>query len=141
MSKENRFERAACCTTDVQEACQIGYAAGYEAAKHEDDCKDCFGAAADMMNGRYVNQREVLEAAIAKYGIDMQLNVAIEEMSELTKEICKFKRGVVHPDTIAEEMADVEIMIEQMNMIFDNAHEVAEIRDKKIRRLAERLKE
>ena len=36
--------------------------------------------------------REVLEKAIFKFGHDMQHDVAIEEMAELTKEIVKWKR-------------------------------------------------
>ena len=35
------------------------------------------------------NDRAVLKQAIETYGAEAQLNVAIEEFSELTKEICK----------------------------------------------------
>lgn len=36
----------------------------------------------------------------------MQLNIAIEEFAELTKEICKHKRGADNTESIVEEIAD-----------------------------------
>ena len=74
--------------------------------------------------------------AIAKFGIDSQLNVAVEEMSELTKEICKNNRGFKNVNHIAEEIADVEIMLEQLKLIFDCEEAVEDWKDKKIARLA-----
>ena len=59
-----------------------------------------------------------LERAIEIYGKDMQLNVAVEELSELIKEICKNKRGRDNRDNIIEEMADCYIMLEQISIIF-----------------------
>lgn len=60
----------------------------------------------------------ILERAIETYGKDMQLNVAIEEFSELIKEICKHKRGEDNLDNIIEEMADCYIMMQQLEIIF-----------------------
>ena len=59
-----------------------------------------------------------IEKAIATYGVDMQLTVAVEECSELIKEICKLKRGNNNIDGITEEMADCYIMLEQLGVIF-----------------------
>lgn len=81
-----------------------------------------------------------LEKAIETYGKDMQLNVAIEEFSELIKEICKHKRGEDNLDNIIEEMADCYIMMEQIEIIFDISY--SQISDKiyeKQARLAKRL--
>lgn len=61
----------------------------------------------------------VFAKAIELFGKDMQLNVAIEELSELAKEICKNKRGRDNRDAIIEEMADCYIMLEQMIIMFD----------------------
>lgn len=47
---------------------------------------------------------------------DKQLIVAIEELSELQKEFCKALRGQDNIKNIIEEMADVEIMLEQMKI-------------------------
>ena len=65
-----------------------------------------------------MNNLEILKKAINTYGINSQLDMAVEEMSELTKEICKKKRGKDNHSEIMEEMADVYIMLEQLKMIF-----------------------
>ena len=84
----------------------------------------------------------ILEKAIATYGKDMQLNVAIEEFSELTKEICKHKRGADNPASIIEEMADCYIMLEEMQIIFGLSGEtVADEIIRKVDRLEKRLEE
>ena len=82
---------------------------------------------------------EVLKRAIATWGPDLQLNVAIEELSELTKEICKHKRGADNVDHISEEMADVEIMLEQMKIIFNNRKSVERHKYEKLIRLEQRV--
>ena len=56
--------------------------------------------------------------AVNHFGVDSQLIVAIEEMAELTKELTKYKRGLGTTAGIAEELADVEIMLEQLRYIF-----------------------
>lgn len=78
---------------------------------------------------------------INTYGKESQCNVAIEEMSELTKEICKNFRGRPNTDSIAEEIADVKIMLMQLELIFNCTDKVIEWQDYKLRRLEERLKE
>lgn len=56
---------------------------------------------------------------IEKYG-EKQLVVAIEELSELQKEICKYLRdGKIEKKNIVEEIADVQIMIDQLIVYFD----------------------
>lgn len=81
-----------------------------------------------------------LKKAIETYGAEAQLNVAIEELSELIKEICKHKRGADNVVAIIEEMADVYIMLEQMRMIFDIQNlAINDVVDKKITRLEKRL--
>lgn len=82
----------------------------------------------------------ILRQAIDYYGCDMQLNVAVEEFAELTKEICKHKRGADNTPQIIEEMADCYIMLQQMKMMYslDNAVIDAEI-NRKIERLGQRM--
>lgn len=85
---------------------------------------------------------KTLEKALETYGKDMQLNVAIEELSELIKEICKSKRGADNRDNIIEEMADCQIMISQIQIIFDiGANEIADKVIEKLDRLEKRLAE
>ena len=82
----------------------------------------------------------LLETAIKTYGKDMQLNVAIEEFSELIKEICKNKRGRENLDSIIEEMADCYIMLEQLVLIFGIENdEINRVISEKLDRLAVRL--
>lgn len=83
-----------------------------------------------------------IERAIEAYGKDMQLNVAIEELSELIKEICKNKRGNNNRENIIEEMADCFIMLEQVAIIFDiSNHDINEVISNKLDRLEKRLAE
>lgn len=94
----------------------------------------------------YAERKYVYTHAIEKYGIKPQMLMVIEEMSELTKAICKFFRvpGYLEPDadiidSIAEEAADVTIMLEQLCMILGIGDSVDGNIDMKVKRLAERL--
>lgn len=60
-----------------------------------------------------------------RYGLPVQLIQLIQEMAELTKEITKriFSSGMDDlwiPEAMVEEVVDVEIMIEQMRIIYGN---------------------
>ena len=59
-----------------------------------------------------------LKRVIKTFGEEAQMIVALEELSELQKEITKHLRGKGDPRSIAEEIADVEIMLEQLKLIF-----------------------
>lgn len=80
----------------------------------------------------------VLETAIKHFGISAQVDVAIEEMAELTQTLIHDRRG--RPANIAEEIADVIIMLQQLEMCYNIPHEkVRETIDTKIMRLAMKL--
>lgn len=87
----------------------------------------------------YINETEVLQRALDTYGSVLQIVMVFEEMSELQKELCKYLRGRGSFEHIAEEIADVEIMIEQMKMLFCCADDVHKVRRRKVERLKERL--
>ena len=80
----------------------------------------------------------IYKLALKKWGNNSQIMMAIEEMSELTKELSKSYRGKCNADQVREEMADVEIMLTQLKMIFGD---IRFIKDKKLVRLAKTLKE
>ena len=103
--------------------------------------------------------KEILQKAIDTYGDDSQMDMCIEEMSELTKALLKFRRlenkkstvksidyaeyisEKIHTaSNVAEEIADVKIMLVQMEMIFGCSEEVNNQIEFKIKRLKERLK-
>ena len=78
--------------------------------------------------------------ALLRYGEENQLVVAIEEMSELQKELTKLLRGTGNAGRIAEETADVLICMEQI-MYFLGIREMVDIQmDRKVMRLEDRLK-
>ena len=80
--------------------------------------------------------------AIKEYGKVEQLGVLIEELSELQKEVCKLVfRGAGNMNRVAEEAADVEIMLEQLVVMFPELKgAIAEHKNRKVLRLAERLR-
>ena len=86
-----------------------------------------------------MTRTEVYQLAINTYGNKNQQAMMIEEMSELTKAISKYWRnpGEEEYTNVLEEMADVEIMLEQMKMIFGKTDEFVW---QKTGRLAKRLK-
>lgn len=84
---------------------------------------------------------DLYAAAVKKYGKLSQLIMCMEEMAELTKEISKSIRGVDNSSAISEEIADVEIMLEQLRVIYHNRSEIDTIKANKLRRLAYRLEE
>ena len=87
----------------------------------------------------YPERKRVYEEAIDRWGIPAQIQMVIEEMSELTKELCKNFRGANNLDKIADECADVTIMLEQLRLIFNLNEEVCRHMDQKVVRLKERL--
>ncbi len=79
----------------------------------------------------------IFKTAIKAFGSEAQEKVAIEECAELIQAILHKQRGRVH--NVPEEIADVEIMLEQLKIINNCATEVADIRRHKIERLFDRL--
>ena len=63
-------------------------------------------------------EASILEGAIKKFGYRPQVIVAIEELAELQKELTKWLRGKCNPACLLEEMADVSIMLNQLQLIF-----------------------
>lgn len=88
---------------------------------------------------------EVLQQAIDIYGSRAQEEMAIEEMSELTKAIVKRHRAKDKEaydramQNISEEMADVIIMLTQLLMFYRNRKAVQKAVEEKVKRLAGRL--
>jgi len=79
----------------------------------------------------------IYKQAIETYGPKAQMNMAVEEMSELTKEILKNQRGYANREHIIEELVDVYITLEQLVIIFKiSQREMQIVRDRKLERLA-----
>ena len=76
--------------------------------------------------GEMTQEREarILEGAIEKWGIRMQVVVAIEELSELIKELTKYLRfGSCDRLDMHDGLADVSIMLNQLELIFGDPTE------------------
>ena len=85
---------------------------------------------------------EIMRSAIRKNGKAMQTVVAIEEMSELQKELTKFIRGKGNRDNLIEEVADVLVMITQIQIMYHIPDdEVERIMHLKLNRLKERMEQ
>lgn len=102
-------------------------------------CPKC-GAKMDEEKGEQT-MTDVLRKAIEIFGSEAQCKMAIEEMSELTKEICKHFRGKNNTSAIAEEIADVFIMLWQLKVIFDCGDMVSDWERIKLIRLERKIKE
>ena len=88
----------------------------------------------------YEQRLQTYTNALIRFGKANQLIVALEELSEAQKEICKVMRGQTSLDHLAEEIADATIMLEQVREIFSINDLVCEKMDKKIIRLDSKLR-
>lgn len=81
---------------------------------------------------------EIFTEALQRWGAPAQIEMAIEEMAELTLELQHDKRGRSSHENIASEVADVEIMMGQLRVLLgDDLVEGA--RTLKLARLEQRL--
>lgn len=78
---------------------------------------------------------------INHYGTLNQKLIAIEEMAELQKAIVKHIRqeSEENINSVIEEIADVQVMLEQLKMIFSCKSKIDEIMDAKIDRQIKRV--
>jgi len=84
---------------------------------------------------------DIYKEAIEKYGNLSQMDMVVEECSELIQAVQKFKRGEDNRSNVLEEIADVEIMCAQARLIFDfTGHEVDNVKAYKLERLKQRIK-
>jgi hypothetical protein len=83
--------------------------------------------------------KELYRKAIAKWGTSLEIDCVIEEMAELAAVLIRHRRGrnVLHE--IPEEIADVRIMLDQLELIYGCEAQVEDWRTKKLNRLAKRV--
>jgi len=65
-----------------------------------------------------VEEKKIYEQAIAVFGETLQQVVAMEELSELIKEISKSLRGESNRLSLITEVTDVLITLEQLKIIY-----------------------
>ena len=83
--------------------------------------------------------QSILYTAINEFGADAQIKMMFEEMSELQHALCKHLRGKNNEDNIAEEIADVQIMLDQMIILFECEQKAKMYYSEKIKRLADNI--
>ena len=88
----------------------------------------------------YSERCKTYTKAILAFGERNQLIVAVEELSECQKEICKILRCGEDYRHLAEEVADATIMLEQIRLMFNINDCVCNFMDEKIKRLDDRVK-
>lgn len=93
-----------------------------------------------------MESKEIMQLAIDSYGRVNQVIKTVEELSELSQALCKILTSKFTDDNseifenIFEEIADVEIMLEQCKMIFYKSEDkINDYKNKKIKRLERRL--
>ena len=87
---------------------------------------------------------------IDRWGLDAQIDMCIEEMSEVMKALLKHRRAVKYGqmkgkpisyfvDHILEELADTTLMINQMLSYYDHDGKFNQYYDQKVARIMEKL--
>lgn len=114
----------------------------------------------DKNDTKDISRAEKIRKIAKFYGYDSQSRQCIEEMSELTQAINKYWRNVLKrgkypynpwdgymPDDCIEyenmvkEIADVQIMLDQMKFLLSASDEVNRVMEKKIKRQLLRIEE
>lgn len=101
-------------------------------------CTECGHGQLVTDGGRDV--QALYKRATNTWGPRAQVDKAIEECSELSAELARTQNGLGDDAELAEEIADAEIMLEQLRHIVDSER-VDAARDVKLERLEERLDE
>lgn len=89
-----------------------------------------------------MNKIDLFDKAVEAWGELAQLDMLQEECAELIQALSKKKRGFEQGDDwVAEEIADVELLIEQVKRMFHLETRVEIVKRSKLERLEERLKD
>lgn len=98
----------------------------------------CISCIDELKSPKENNITQICQQLINKFGAEHQIVLAIEELSELQKELCKILREEADGVALMEEIADVEIVLEQVKLILKNHKDVNFLIDKKLQRAKER---
>lgn len=90
-----------------------------------------------------MKRKQLYNLALFNYGIQTQLIVLCEEMSELAKVVLKdLRNSTISTHELIDEIADVEIMLEQVKLIYKLDRKlIYKRKDFKKQRLLKSLKE
>ena len=85
-----------------------------------------------------MKQKSICKEALDEFGLDKQIDMTIEECAELQNALMKYRRGRASLEDVQTEIADVQIMCEQMSIAFGERQTLVE-KCRKLERLAERI--
>lgn len=91
-----------------------------------------------------MTNEEIYFKAIVEWGAKFQMDMAVEECSELIKALMKYRRPDLQEDreelvdNVIEEIADVEIICEVLGLLFDR-EKIDKVKRFKIDRLKKRI--
>ena len=94
-----------------------------------------------MNKVNFEDRAKIYADAADTFGNNLQIVVALEELSEVQKELCKALRGNLNVLHLAEEVADATIMLEQIRQMFNINEQVCSQMDSKVLRLQQRIKD
>jgi len=77
---------------------------------------------------------EIYLATMAKWGEEAQYDQAVEECAELITALKHLKRGRIEVEQVADELADVALMVAQLSFMI-GAEKVEAAIDQKIKKL------
>jgi len=84
--------------------------------------------------------KSICKEALDTFGLDKQVDMCIEECAELQNALMKFRRGRATLEDVRTEIADVQIMCDQMSIAFGEKETLVE-KCEKLERLAHRISE
>lgn len=85
-----------------------------------------------------MSYRELYEATLRKWGAEAQFDQAVEECAELIAALKHLRRGRVDETAVAEELADVYLMVGQLTYMIGEERVAAAV-ERKLTRLREHL--
>ncbi len=91
----------------------------------------------ELRKNKTIKVTELLLKNISLHGEKAQLVKTIEELNELSVALAKHLNGAENYGNITEEMADVLIMIKQLELIFGLKEDLKEWRERKLYRIYE----
>lgn len=108
-------------------------------AKHGEALRVALDAMRDAE--RYEDISKLYRAALEVFGDSRQIEKTFEEIGEFMEALIKCKYGRDKMPHLAEEIADVHIMLDQMAVLFGCVAEVERMKRYKLRRLEQRIEE
>lgn len=84
--------------------------------------------------------KSICKEALDTFGLEKQVDMCIEECAELQNALMKFRRGRATLEDVRTEIADVQIMCDQMSIAFGEKETLVE-KCGKLERLAHRISE